>query len=57
MLYQRKYTEVYSCVGSMVLGSPMGVLNGLSIGDGTGWEELIPVGMAPGEKTVASLGD
>ena len=36
---RRKYTEVYNCVGSTMLGSSMGMLLGVSIGDSTGWEE------------------
>ena len=36
---EKKYTEVYNCVGSTILGSSMGMLLGVSIGDSTGWEE------------------
>ena len=39
VLEWRKYTDMYNCVGSMILGSSVGFFIGVSIGDSTGWEE------------------
>ena len=39
MIKRRKYTEVYNCVGSTMLGLSMGMLLGVNIGDSTGWDE------------------
>ena len=35
----------------------MGVFFLVSIGDVTGWEELIPIGLVPKEATVSSMGN
>ena len=48
---------MYSFVGSILLGSSVGGFLGVIIGDGTVWEECIPIGMVPESEAVASLGD
>ena len=48
---------MYICVGSMILDLSVGVLLGVSIGDGTRWEAQITVGMVPKGETVVSLSD
>ena len=57
MLEQIKLIEVYSCVGSMVLGYYVVVFIRVIPGGITGWEEINPVGMAPGGAPVAYLGN
>ena len=44
---------MYNFVGSTTLGLSVGVLLGVSIGEGTGWEELTSVGMVHERETVA----
>ena len=39
MLERRKYTEVYNCVGTTILGLSMGMLLVVSILYVTGWDE------------------
>ena len=47
MLEWRKWEEVYNSVDSMILGLSAGVLLVILIGDVTGWEAWMPVGMVP----------
>ena len=48
---------MYHCVGSMICGSSVGGLLGVSIGSGKLFEKLMYVCMGPEGKTVASLSD
>ena len=48
---------MYNFLGSTILGSSIGFFLLVSIGDDTGWEAWMPVGILPEEKTVASLSD
>ena len=57
VIERRKYIEVYNFVGSTVLGLSVGVLLGVNIGDGTGWEDIIFVSMDPGGEPADSIGN
>ena len=46
---------MYNCVGNTVLGSYMEVVLGVGLGGGTGWEEIITVGLVPRGAPVDSL--
>ena len=48
---------MYNFVGGMVLGHYVGFFSVVVLGVGTGWEEIIPIGMAPGESYVDYLGN
>ena len=48
---------MYNCVGSTIIGSPVGIFLGVSIGEGTGWEERMSFGLVPEGATVDSLSD
>ena len=48
---------MYNCVGSTILRSSMGIYLGVSIGDGTGWEGRMYLGLVPEGATVDSMSD
>ena len=54
---QIKYTEVYNCVGSTIIGLSVEVFLWVNIGDGAGREEWMPVGMVTKYETLALLSD
>ena len=57
MLEKIKYTEFYNCWGIIIFGSSVVILLGVSVGNITGYDYLMPVGMVPEGSTVAYMGD
>ena len=56
MLEHIKYTELYNCVAITILGFPVVVFLVFIIGNSTGQDYLMPVGMVPEGSTVDYLG-